>query len=32
MFLFGFVVGCLTIIVAEVAGIIVYAVKRSKKK
>lgn len=31
MFWYGFSVGCLAIIVAEIIGIIVYAIKKTKK-
>ena len=32
MFWYGFTVGCLAVIVAEITGIIVYANKRGNKK
>lgn len=32
MFWYGFVIGCLLVIVAEITGIIVYALKGGKKK
>ena len=32
MFWYGFTVGCLAVIIAEISGMIVYAIKRGKKK